>query len=140
MNQDPARLDRVFVYGTLRPGFQNPGRDILEAHGEHVGPARIAGRLAIIQGLPALLVAQGPGEPVAGDVYRLTQMGQALAALDRYEGLRGPGPSPYERRRMTVELLEEGPCEAWVYVWTGPSEDARPVPEGDYAAFDERSG
>ncbi len=127
--------DRVFVYGTLRPGFTNPGRDLLQRNSEHLGAAWTRGRLLIVQGLPALIVDAPDKGTVVGDLYRLEDPQAALEGLDRYEGVRGPAPGPYQRQLREVVLEGQDPCRAWVYVWTGPTVGARPVPEGDYRAY-----
>lgn len=130
-----VEIDRVFVYGTLRPGFVNPGRDLLDRQAEHLGPAWTRGGLVIVQGLPALLVDAPEGSRVVGDLYRLTEPGTGLAGLDRYEGVQGPIPGPYQRQLREVALEGEDPCRAWVYVWIGPTEGGRSVPGGDYRTY-----
>lgn len=125
----------MFVYGTLRPGFTNPGRDLLQRYGEHLGTAWTHGRLLIVQGLPALVVDAPDESKVVGDLYRLTDPEPALAGLDRYEGVQGPTPGPYERQLREVILEGQDPCRAWVYVWTGQTAGARTIPGGDYQAY-----
>jgi gamma-glutamylcyclotransferase (GGCT)/AIG2-like uncharacterized protein YtfP len=129
-------LARVFVYGTLREGFRNPGRDILTTHGRRVDHARVEGTLYDMGAFPVLVPARAPDDRVLGEVYRLDrEPARGLARLDRYEGLEGPEPLPYERRRRTVELEDGGEADAWVYVWTGELEDATRVPDGDYTTW-----
>lgn len=132
--QAPA-TGRVFVYGTLRPGFINPGRALLDREAEHLGRAWTRGRLVIVQGLPALLADAPEESRVIGDLYRLTDPEAGLDGLDRYEGVHGAGPGPYQRRLRGVALEGQEACQAWVYVWIGPTAGARPVPEGDYLAY-----
>ncbi len=142
MAHERAEIPRVFVYGTLRPGFENPGRELLAAQADHEAHARVRGKLAVIQGLPALLVDQASDETawVLGDVYQLDAPAPLLEALDRYEGVEGPHPGPYDRQVHEVVLDDGSRCRAWVYVWTGPTHGARPVPEGDYIEFLARQG
>lgn len=135
MSGQELETERVFVYGTLRPGFTNPGRDLLRRYGEHLGAAWTQGRLLIVEGLPALIVDEPDGSEVAGDLYRLTDPDAALAGLDHYEGVRGPTPGPYQRQVREVVLEDRDPYRAWVYVWTGRTDGGRPVPGGDYRAY-----
>lgn len=123
-------MERLFVYGTLRRGFSNPGREILELHGEHVAMATVRGHLYEVQGLPALVVDDGAG-PVAGELYRLTrEPGVALARLDAYEGVGHGGP--YERVLAPVSTPSDASLEAWVYAWHQPVEDGARIQSGDY--------
>lgn len=125
-------LSRVFVYGTLRQGFTNRGRDILDHHAEPIGPGETAGRLYDLGDFPAL-VEDGETAPVRGEVYELTaDPERALERLDRYEGAHGANPLPYERRARTVHLDEGRDVQAWVYVWTDDTGSAPQVPSGDW--------
>jgi gamma-glutamylcyclotransferase (GGCT)/AIG2-like uncharacterized protein YtfP len=123
---------KVFVYGTLRQGFDNPGRDVLTTHGELVGEGRVEGSLYDLGSFPALVEDDEAGT-VEGEVYRLENEPQiGLQRLDRYEGATGSDPLPYERRERTVQLVQGGDLTAWVYVWTGSTEDADRISSGDW--------
>lgn len=127
-----AELARVFVYGTLREGFDNPGREILDHHAELSGTGEVEGTLYDLGAFPAL-VEEATGGSVRGEVHELTMEPEvALERLDRYEGARGSDPLPYERVARTVNLDSGNELEAWVYVWTGEVGDAQAVPEGDW--------
>lgn len=120
----------MFVYGTLRRGFSNPGRGILENHGEHVARATIRGHLYEVQGLPALVIDDTAG-PVAGELYRLTREPEvALARLDAYEGVGHGGP--YERVLASVSTPRGASLEAWVYAWRPPVDEGARIESGDY--------
>ncbi len=123
-------MERLFVYGTLRRGFSNPGRQILEIHGEHLAMATVQGHLYEVQGLPAL-VLDDAGAPVTGDLYRLAREPEvALARLDAYEGVDHGGP--YERVPADVLTPEDASLEAWVYAWRDPVETGARIESGDY--------
>lgn len=134
MTEPTTDPDRLFVYGTLRRGFDNPGRDVLEAHADHLGEATTQGTLILVKGLPGLLVRQGEAGRVRGDLYRLTDPQAALETLDRYEGVSGPTPGPYQRQPVAVHLPDQGTCQAWAYVWTGSVQGADEIASGDYLA------
>lgn len=126
---------RVFVYGTLREGFSNPGRDVLTTHGTLLGEGTVQGVLYDLGSFPALVDAGEADERVVGDVYALDhEPSVALDRLDRYEGARGPNPLPYERRRRTVEMQDGTERGAWTYVWTGDVERSPRVEAGDWIA------
>lgn len=123
----------VFVYGTLRQGFSNPGRAILRQHARFVDDARTEGALHDLGAYPALCLPEGEPDAVQGEVYELVdEPEQGLAKLDRYEGARGADPLPYERRRRTIELADGGSVDAWLYVWTESPPDGSRIEGGDW--------
>lgn len=126
----------VFVYGTLRRGFSNRGRDILDLHGELLAQASVAGRLFDLGDFPAMVEPETRKDRVSGEVYRLTKNPErALERLDRYEGARGANPLPYERRDVEAELADGTEARAWAYIWTDDVEAFERVPDDDWAAY-----
>jgi gamma-glutamylcyclotransferase (GGCT)/AIG2-like uncharacterized protein YtfP len=124
---------RVFVYGTLRRGFDNPGREILEAHAGFLDEAELAGQLHDLGAYPALVCPAGDPVPVRGEVYELMHAPErGLERLDRYEGATGPDPLPYERRRASVDLASGDTTDAWVYVWTEDPPEGSRIDHGDW--------
>jgi gamma-glutamylcyclotransferase (GGCT)/AIG2-like uncharacterized protein YtfP len=97
--------DRLFVYGTLKPGAS--AWRLLEPFtaGDPV-PATLPGVLYDTgRGYPALLLDE-LGE-VPGWLVTLESPGAALSAMDDYEGT--------EYQRILVTLPDGAPC--WTYVW-----------------------
>jgi gamma-glutamylcyclotransferase (GGCT)/AIG2-like uncharacterized protein YtfP len=129
----PGSLTCVFVYGTLRSGFDNVGRDVLTRHGDPLAEATVPGKLYDLGSFPALVEPDSSDDRVKGEVYELTRKpATAIERLDRYEGARGPSPLPYERRRARANTPDAS-FEVWVYVWTEePGPQAEPIPSGDY--------
>jgi gamma-glutamylcyclotransferase (GGCT)/AIG2-like uncharacterized protein YtfP len=97
--------DRLFVYGTLKPGAS--AWPLLEPYATGSWPATLPGVLYDTgRGYPALRLGDGPG--VAGWVVELrSPAGAALSAMDSYEG------TEYQRVLVT---LPDGPA-CWTYVW-----------------------
>lgn len=123
----------VFVYGTLRSGFDNPGRDVLTTHGRFVGEARAEGRLHDLGAYPGMVVAFDEGWTVRGEVHELVhEPERGLTRLDRYEGARGSDPLPYERRKVPIRLADGDTLEAWTYVWTEDPPAGSLVESGDW--------
>lgn len=94
-----------------------------------LGPARIAGRLFDLGAYPGV-VAGGAGE-VLGELLQLPDA-EALAGLDRYEGVDPvePGRGLYRRVR-TQALAEDGRAHAcFAYVLTSVPAEAREIPGG----------
>lgn len=132
----------VFVYGTLRRGHTNAGRDVLTLHGSFLAEGTTPGCLYDLGAFPAMVDPERSGgdgheergqQRVHGEVYELTTEPQrGLARLDRYEGARGVDPLPYERRQVTVQLEDGDDLEAWTYVWTEDPGNAPRVEGGDW--------
>jgi len=109
--------DRLFVYGTLRPGDTAWPRLAGHAFGR---PSRAA--------LTGVLYDTGRGYPafcggdglVPGWSVRLRAPAVALAELDLYEG-RG-----YQRVRM----VDSAGRLCWTYVWSGSTDGMRVLPDG----------
>lgn len=102
------RIERVFVYGTLRKGdFNHPL--ITRVGGIFVGTEWIDGyQMYHLGGFPG--VVRGKGK-VFGEVYVLPMPKYALKRLDRLEG------APVMFRRSVV-LTRFG--EAYIYLWNSP--------------------
>lgn len=134
-------LARVFVYGTLREGFSNPGRAILDEHARPIDDGWVHGQLHDLGAYPALI---HPGEdpaPVHGELYELVhEPAEGLGRLDRYEGARGRDPLPYDRRRLPVEVADGSTREAWTYAWTKTPPPNSRIPSGDWIAYLDAEG
>jgi gamma-glutamylcyclotransferase (GGCT)/AIG2-like uncharacterized protein YtfP len=107
--------DLLFVYGSLRSEFDNPHVRMLREQAKSMGQATVRGSI--------FLVGQYPGyrrEPqgiVHGELWRLRDPAEALAALDEYEG------SAYSRE------LAAG---AWIYVYEGEVLPDQRIASGDF--------
>lgn len=122
-------IERLFVYGTLRP----------EGHAHHlVAPLVFHRQPAVLTGYS--LVGEGHRYPwcvksaageVVGELLWLRDVESALAELDVYEGIHDPEPE-YVRLVADVHTGNEV-LAAWVYVGGAavPS-DAQSVPGGDW--------
>jgi gamma-glutamylcyclotransferase (GGCT)/AIG2-like uncharacterized protein YtfP len=109
--------DRLFVYGTLRPGDTAWPRLAGHTFGRPAR-AKLTGALYDTgRGYPALCGGDGL---VPGWSVRLRSPSVALAELDSYEG---PG---YRRVRM----VDSAGRLCWTYVWSGSTDGMRVLPEG----------
>ncbi len=91
-------------------------------------PCRIPGALWDLGEYPGLV--EGGGE-VRGELYEVELA--TLAALDAYE----EEGSLYLRKRVA---LNEPRLEAWVYLYNGSLDRARPIPGGCWRTHCSRSG
>lgn len=125
----PEPIERLFVYGTLRP----------EGHAYHlVAPLVIHHQPAVLTGYS--LVGEGHRYPwcvksargeVVGELLWLRDTETALAQLDVYEGVDEPDP---EYVRLVADVhTGNRVLAAWVYVGgSSVPEDAQSVPGGDW--------
>ena len=127
-------LDRVFVYGTLMSGFDHPMSRLLAAGADLLGPATIRGKLYLITHYPGLLHSDDAGDIVHGELYRLRDVDELMAALDDYESV-GPGheePTLYVREVVPVTLGDGSVVEAWTYIYNRPVDEAKRIVSGKF--------
>jgi gamma-glutamylcyclotransferase (GGCT)/AIG2-like uncharacterized protein YtfP len=98
--------DLLFVYGTLRSGFDNPHAQLLRARSVFVGNATVRGTTREVG--PHRAFVPGSDGQVEGELYRLETPVATLAALDDYEG------EEYER-----VVIDCGGEPAWIYQHRG---------------------
>jgi gamma-glutamylcyclotransferase (GGCT)/AIG2-like uncharacterized protein YtfP len=110
----------LFAYGTLMRGYAL--HDVLARGATFVGLGSVRGRLVDLGRYPGLVAGAGR---VHGEIYRLDDP-QLLPVLDREEGYN------FERRRALVALAGGRRARAWLYRYRGPSERAKPIPDGNY--------
>ncbi len=124
----------LFVYGTLRPVFNEP-EGILDSNFFHndyryLGEAKTPGRLYDLGEYPAMTPAQGPDEWVQGDLLWLT-LPKVLDKLDRYEdAFPHRGRKQLYERRLADVWWRSGQEKAWVYYYLLPVSEGNRLPEG----------
>ena len=101
--------ERLFVYGTLRPGRAPRAIAAIVATLRSLGPARVRGRLYDLGEHPGAILDPAAGGFIDGEVVECADGGPALAWFDAYEG------AEFRRERATVELAGRS-VACWVYV------------------------
>ena len=127
-------LDRVFVYGTLMCGFDHPMSKLLSAGADFLGEASCRGRLYMIAHYPGLLHSGDADDVVFGELYRLRNVDELMAALDDYESI-GPGYAPptlYLRDTLPVRLADGTVMEAWTYIYNRPVDETKRIMSGRF--------
>jgi gamma-glutamylcyclotransferase (GGCT)/AIG2-like uncharacterized protein YtfP len=109
--------DYLFVYGTLRKGYDLPLKRKIGEGWIYIGRARIKAGLIDLGKYPgAIRKGRGQKGEVIGDVYLINDPG-VLALLDRYEGFAKNDleRSEFVRRRHLVPLDTGKRVYAWIY-------------------------
>lgn len=110
---------QVFVYGTLMTGLSN--YRVVAPYAVAAQPATIQGCLYHLPaGYPAVISGLGV---VHGELITLTNLKQALKALDHLEDYHGPGQDNLYNRVLVDVTLEHGQTQAYTYLWP---EERRP--------------
>lgn len=107
----------LFVYGTLRSQFDNPGARQLRSQARLLRRATMPGAIYQISDYPGFR-PEPPGE-VHGELYQLDQPDVTLAGLDDYEG------PDFQR------VVLSG---AWIYVYRHVPSDSLRISSGDFCA------
>jgi gamma-glutamylcyclotransferase (GGCT)/AIG2-like uncharacterized protein YtfP len=112
--------ERVFLYGTLRPG--HAPREIADAVSRlrRVGAGTVRGRLYDLGAYPGVVLDAAAAQ-VRGEVFAVPD-GETLARMDAYEGYYAgdPAASLFLRVRGAVALDGGASEDCWVYVYNGP--------------------
>jgi gamma-glutamylcyclotransferase (GGCT)/AIG2-like uncharacterized protein YtfP len=119
----------LFVYGTLRPGYDHPMARFLVERARPVGSGRVNGRLYRCGWYPVLLPAERPDDWVFGDLLDMRDAQAAWVELDRYEN---DASDLFERREVPVIRDSGERCTAWVYFFRGQVDPAKRIASGDY--------
>ncbi|MCU0334785.1 MAG: gamma-glutamylcyclotransferase [Chitinophagaceae bacterium] len=131
----PPMCHRIFVYGSLRKGFNSPAYQYISQYFDFESNGRINGRLYDLGEYPAAVPDTGDAF-IIGELYcirRTEEFEWALAQLDDYEGIHEDedGPAHYRRELVMVHLPDGSEQQAWVY-WYARSVEGKPwLPSGD---------
>jgi gamma-glutamylcyclotransferase (GGCT)/AIG2-like uncharacterized protein YtfP len=121
----------LFVYGTLRFGFDGPMALWLRGVAHIMGQGHIAGHLYRVADYPGFV----PGEEgrVTGDLFALPDSVTILTRLDGYEQCSDQWPRPHEyRREQVVVTTLDGPVEAWTYIYACDTSVLPVIKGGDF--------
>ncbi len=128
------QVDLLFVYGTLRRGFDHPLADFMQAHTQHEGYATAQGNLYLIGYYPGLVLNQHTYRRVLGELLRMDDPPCILSRIDEYEECSQNYPAPHEYRReiITVNDAANRPVKAWCYLYNHPVDGLPELRSGDF--------
>lgn len=134
-----APEQKLFVYGSLRSGFQHPAYSYISRYFTLEGEAKVRARLYDMGDYPAAVPADGDVF-VVGELYRINhpdELPWALAQLDDYEGVHAE-PEPLYRREKADVITATGNITAWIYWYNGDTSGKPVVESGDVLAYMKR--
>ncbi|HEV7350877.1 gamma-glutamylcyclotransferase family protein [Telluribacter sp.] len=124
----------LFVYGTLKRGFENPFARMLPQYSSWVGEATMPGRLFQVSWYPGALYEPESSCLVHGEVFHLLNPGLLLKELDLYEEvLPVAADSLYLRREVPVMLANQIELNCWTYLYNQPVRELWPISNGCFA-------
>ena len=128
----------LFVYGTLRKGFDLPLQKRISRDIEWVGPSEIRGKLYDIGKYPAALpVEKNEKSVIKGEVIKINDPVKVMKLLDKYEGYdpKKLKSSEYYREKEKLVLKDGKKVEAWVYWYNYPVEGKKRIRHKDYLNY-----
>lgn len=128
----------LFVYGSLRSGFQSPAYEYISRFFTLVGKATTNGKLIDMGSYPAGIPA-ADGSMITGELYRIkheNEFSWAIGQLDDYEGVSvEPDEIQLYRRDLTMAECNGNRLNAWIYWYNGNVSGKQVVPSGDILEY-----
>lgn len=120
----------LFVYGTLKRGFDNPFAKILEENAHFVANGSFPGRLFQVSWYPAAVHEKDSTKLVYGEVYQLVKQPEfVLNELDKYEDIT-PENSEYVRVIIKVTTEKGEAINCFVYLYNQPTDELVELEDG----------
>lgn len=128
----------LFVYGSLRSGFQHPAYAYISRYFTLLGTARVRAELYDMGEYPAT-IPSSEEKWITGELYAIQkeeEFSWAIGQLDDYEGINGEPDEPqlYRRDKTTVHLNGQT-TEAWIYWFNGAVEGKPRIDCGDLLIY-----
>ena len=136
-NETP-NCDLLFVYGTLRKGF-DLHHHLVRLGARYFGKGKVAGELFDLGLYPGAHASRHKGKWIRGEIYHLRRPGLDLRALDKNEGFNPHAPerSMFVREMTRVLVVGREPCWAWIYWMDRLLPQGRHIASGDYLRWRE---
>ncbi|HZI52173.1 MAG TPA: gamma-glutamylcyclotransferase family protein [Chitinophagaceae bacterium] len=124
----------VFVYGSLRSGFQSTAYEYISRYFNFFGDAKVKGKLFDLGEYPGAVPTQ-EDTFIRGELYIVkneNEFSWAIAQLDDYEGvLVEPNEKPLYRREIADIYVNDAIVPAWIYWYNGNVSDKPVISSGD---------
>jgi gamma-glutamylcyclotransferase (GGCT)/AIG2-like uncharacterized protein YtfP len=124
----------VFVYGSLRSGFQSSAYEYISRYFNYFGEAKVKGKLFDLGDYPAAIPVLEDCF-IQGELYLIKNQSEfswAVAQLDDYEGvLAEPHEQPLYRREVADIHINDAIVPAWIYWYNGEVSGKPEIGSGD---------
>ncbi len=132
-------VHQIFVYGSLRSGFNSSAYEYISRYFQLVAPAKVRGLLFDMGEYPAALPTT-EDHFIIGELYAIKEEEEfawALEQLDEYEGINESAEeSTVSYRRALVEVITEaGNTTAWIYWFNSPVQNKPIIASGNVLAY-----
>ena len=128
----------VFVYGSLRSGFQSPAYEYISRYFNFFGDARVKGKLFDLGDYPGGIPTQEDSF-IIGELYIVkedSEFSWAIAQLDDYEGVVvEPNERPLYRREIVDVFVNDAIVPAWIYWYNGDVSGKPVIQSGDVLQY-----
>jgi len=130
---------QLFVYGSLRSGFQHAAYQYIARYFHLIGDAKVKGKLYDMGEYPVALPTTEE-KFIIGELYAITngaEFSYAIGQLDDYEGIYAEAGETalYKREQVTV-FCNGQQSTAWIYWFNGSSVEGLPeIASGDVLLY-----
>ena len=135
MNNDTYQL---FVYGSLRSGFQQAAYQYLSKYFRLLGEARVKGKLYDMGEYPVALPTNEE-RFIIGELYQINntdEFSYAIGQLDDYEGLFPENEEvPLYKRKAVTVYCNNLQSTSWIYWFNGTVEGLPEIVTGDVLEY-----
>ena len=129
---------QLFVYGSLRSGFNHPAYAYISTHFTLVGSAKVKGKLYDLGEYPAALPTEDE-HYIIGELYQLKEEQEfswAIAQIDDYEGINPePGEAALYKRALTTVYINGQTTTALIYWYSNDIEGKPLIASGDVLEY-----
>lgn len=135
----PNQHFNLFVYGSLRQGFNHDAYAYITQYFQYQGKGKAAGILYDLGAYPAA-VPSNDNHQIVGELYTIIHKDEfeyAIAQLDDYEGVDASYDQTalYKRDITSVKMEDGTTLKAWIYWYTGDIEGKPVVESGDVLEY-----
>jgi gamma-glutamylcyclotransferase (GGCT)/AIG2-like uncharacterized protein YtfP len=125
--------NQLFVYGTLKKGFDNQFATELSANSDYYGTGYFSGELYLCDWFPAALYLPESKAKVYGEIYALRDKARMLSILDEYEEIAvEPENSLYIRKVIPVLNCHNIEVPCYVYLYNQSVTDLPRIYDGNF--------
>ncbi len=132
-------IHRLFVYSSLRSGFQHPAYTYISKYFSLEAEAITKGKLYDLDGL-IVGIPTTENYFIKGELYLIKEPSEfswAIGQLDDYEGVQKDedNPNPLYARLVSTILIGDTSEKAWVYWYNQPVLNGNFIESGDILTY-----